>query len=59
MRKQFTTALLALCTMTMVHAQRTVEGTTYFLPRTALRLTFLIEKTTYTRDNLRRMPNGI
>lgn len=48
MRKQFTTALLALCTMTMVHAQRTVEGTTYFLPRTALRLTFLIEKTTYT-----------
>lgn len=48
MRRQFTTALLALCSIMMVHAQRTVEGTTYFLPRTALRLTFLIEKTTYT-----------
>ena len=34
--------------ISLAHAQQTVAGTTYYLPKTALRVTMLIEKTTYT-----------
>ena len=34
--------------ISLTHAQQTVAGTTYYLPKTALRVTMLIEKTTYT-----------
>ncbi|MBR1469746.1 MAG: DUF4831 family protein [Prevotella sp.] len=41
----FTLSLFSLFTFTAV--AQTIEGTSYFLPKTALRLTLLVEKTTY------------
>lgn len=37
-----------LAASTLAYAQRTVTGTTYYLPKTALRLSLLIEKAEYT-----------
>ncbi|MBR6016785.1 MAG: DUF4831 family protein, partial [Prevotella sp.] len=37
----------ALVCATSVASAQTVEGTSYYLPKTALRLTLLVEKTSY------------
>ena len=45
--KKLTTLCIAL-TATAALAQTPVEGTTYFLPKTAVRFALLVEKTTFT-----------
>ena len=47
MRKLITALLLSAATL-QAGAQETIEGTTYFLPRTELRIALLIEKTSFT-----------
>ncbi len=47
MKKIFLT-LTGLCFLLNIQAQQPVAGTTYYLPKTVLRFSFLIEKTTYT-----------
>lgn len=42
------TAALALATIGCTTARAQVEGASYYLPKTAIRLTVLVEKTTYT-----------
>src|SRR5574344_2743347 len=50
MKKIFT---FILCAMALTaNAQQTVEGTTYFLPKTAIQFRILVEKTTYTPGEL-------
>ncbi|MBQ7472495.1 MAG: DUF4831 family protein [Prevotella sp.] len=41
-------ALMSVSSVLQLSAQSPVEGTTYYLPRTELQFTFLVEKTTYT-----------
>lgn len=50
MKRLFITSLLVMGGVAGVLAQTepVVQGSTYFLPRTALRMTMLVEKTTYT-----------
>lgn len=50
MKKILTLLLCAIAFNT--NAQQTVEGTTYFLPKTAVQFRILIEKTTYTPGEL-------
>lgn len=45
-RKLLTIAALIVATLP-ISAQQPLEGTTYYLPKTVLRFTFLVEKTTY------------
>lgn len=48
MKKYILSALMLLAGMGVSLAQQTVAGTTYFLPKTALRFAVKVEKTTYT-----------
>lgn len=48
MRKLILSTLLLALSYGSAHAQIPTEGVTYFLPKTALRFSFLIEKTTFT-----------
>ena len=50
MKKIFTFILSAIALT--ANAQQPVEGTTYFLPKTAVQFRILIEKTTYTPGEL-------
>ena len=47
MKKLITAALFSFGFAAVAAAQIPVEGTSYYLPRTALRFTMLVEKTTY------------
>lgn len=47
MKRLITSALLSLIVFTVTSAQAPVAGTAYYLPRTALRFTMLVEKTSY------------
>lgn len=48
MKKYILSALMLLAGIGVSLAQQTVAGTTYFLPKTALRFAVKVEKTTYT-----------
>lgn len=47
MRRTYFSILIMMFTLSIA-AQNTVEGVSYYLPKTALRFVFLIEKTTFT-----------
>lgn len=48
MKKLILTSLFIFGGVGFLKAQQPVEGTTYFLPKTAMRFSFLVEKTVYT-----------
>ncbi|MCH3981315.1 MAG: DUF4831 family protein [Prevotella sp.] len=48
MKKLILTSLFLFGGVGFLKAQQPVEGTTYFLPKTAMRFSFLVEKTVYT-----------
>lgn len=52
MKRLIASLLMAMALAATATAQTTVEGTTYYLPKTAVRISMLIEKTTYRPGQL-------